>query len=168
MLRANDSFPTIVNNLRLFRISYYLLILQESGLDVEAIEEELRVGNEKYYALHSEELPKKETTKTQKAEGADEKIVVPTGKGLTTSTEDRNVGTISAGLYWRYFRSGLGAVLLILLVLLFLVAQGKTTQKKKNDHYPKLYLSIFLFGQTQFLGHTSTQYKKRTTSLYPS
>jgi len=70
-------------------------------------------------------MPKKESSKTQKPEGAEEKLVVPAGKGLATSSEDRNVGTISAGLYWRYFRSGLSAVLLILLVLLFLVAQGK-------------------------------------------
>lgn len=101
------------------------IIFQESGLDLESIEEELRAGNEKYYALHGEEVTKKEATKTQTTEITEENHVVP-GKGLTTSSEDRSVGTISAGLYWRYFRSGLSGMLLILLVLLFLVAQGES------------------------------------------
>ena len=48
-----------------------------------------------------------------------------TGKGMTTSQEDRVVGTISARLYWDYFRSGLHGVLLLCLLLLFFIAQGK-------------------------------------------
>ena len=46
------------------------------------------------------------------------------GKGMAASQEDRIVGTISAGLYWDYFRSGLHGVLLLFLLLLFFIAQG--------------------------------------------
>lgn len=47
------------------------------------------------------------------------------GKGMTASQEDRIVGTISSRLYWDYFRSGLHGVLLLCLLLLFFIAQGK-------------------------------------------
>lgn len=48
------------------------------------------------------------------------------GKGMTTCQEDRVVGTISSRLYWDYFRSGLHGVLLLFLLLLFFIAQGKS------------------------------------------
>ena len=47
------------------------------------------------------------------------------GKGMAASQEDRIVGTISAKLYWNYFRAGLHGILLLALLLLFLIAQGK-------------------------------------------
>ena len=46
------------------------------------------------------------------------------GKGMATSQEDRIVGTISSGLYWDYFTSGVHGILLMFLLLLFLIAQG--------------------------------------------
>lgn len=104
-----------------------IIIVQESGLDLDSIEEELRLGNEKYYAIHGvESVTKKESDKTTEPDRRESNCSNPVdGKGLASVTEDRSVGTISAGLYWRYFRSGLHAVLLILLILLFLVAQGE-------------------------------------------
>lgn len=44
---------------------------------------------------------------------------------MTASQEDRIVGTISAKLYWNYFRAGLHGILLLALLLLFLIAQGE-------------------------------------------
>ena len=46
------------------------------------------------------------------------------GKSLSTSNEDREVGSISSKLYWTYFRAGLHGVLLLLLLLVFLISQG--------------------------------------------
>ena len=64
-----------------------------------------------------ENSKRKERRESDCSEGA--------AKGLVTSQEDRIVGTISARLYWRYFRSGLHGILLMFLLLLFLIAQGR-------------------------------------------
>jgi len=69
------------------------------------------------YLYFQENAKRKERRESDCSEGF-------AGKGMTASEEDRMVGTISASLYWNYFRSGLHGVLLLFLLLLFLIAQG--------------------------------------------
>ncbi|XP_032234169.1 ATP-binding cassette sub-family C member 4 [Nematostella vectensis] len=98
--------------------------VQDSGLDLESLEEEFRQGWEKYHQLHDKEQPlSKEKQAVKKATKKDTSDSEPI-QGMARKAEERHVGTISAKLYWRYFRSGLHACLLILLVLLFLIAQA--------------------------------------------
>lgn len=100
--------------------------MKEAGLDIESLEKEFHNGHEKYHELEGgkmtvtteqENVKRKERRESDCSEGM-------AGKGMAASQEDRMVGTISAGLYWRYFRSGLHGVLLLFLLLLFLIAQA--------------------------------------------
>lgn len=100
--------------------------MKEAGLDIESLEKEFHLGQEKYHEVEGgkmtvttdqENAKRKERRESDCSEGF-------AGKGMTASEEDRIVGTISASLYWNYFRSGLHGVLLLFLLLLFLIAQA--------------------------------------------
>ncbi|XP_015762179.1 PREDICTED: multidrug resistance-associated protein 4-like [Acropora digitifera] len=100
--------------------------MKEAGLDIESLEKEFHDGHEKYHEVEGgkmivtteqENVKRKERRESDCSEGL-------ASKGMATSQEDRIVGTISAGLYWRYFRSGLHGVLLLFILLLFLIAQA--------------------------------------------
>ena len=46
-------------------------------------------------------------------------------QALRLSEEDRVIGVVSASLYWNYFRSGVPLLVIIAVICLFLVTQGK-------------------------------------------
>ena len=48
-------------------------------------------------------------------------------KGLQISKEDRIIGVVSSKLYWKYFRSGVPSLVIIAVLCLCLVTQGKPT-----------------------------------------
>ena len=55
-------------------------------------------------------------------------IALPTSeaKGLEISREDRAIGVVSSKLYWEYFRSGLHPLMILGIVFLCLIAQGRS------------------------------------------
>ena len=55
------------------------------------------------------------------------RMVPPTSeaKGLEISQEDRTIGVVSSKLYWDYFRSGLHPLVILGIVFLCLITQGK-------------------------------------------
>ena len=46
-------------------------------------------------------------------------------KGLEISQEDRSIGVVSSKLYWDYFRSGMHALIIVAVIGLCFIAQGK-------------------------------------------
>ena len=46
-------------------------------------------------------------------------------KGLQISKEDRTIGVVSSKLYWKYFRSGISSLVILAVLGLFLITQGK-------------------------------------------
>ena len=56
------------------------------------------------------------------------KMVLPASetKGLEISQEDRTIGVVSSTLYWEYFRSGLHPLMILGIVLLRLITQGRS------------------------------------------
>lgn len=47
------------------------------------------------------------------------------GQDMVEEEEDRQVGTVSWRLYWDLFRTGIHTLLIICIILLFIIAQGK-------------------------------------------
>ena len=56
--------------------------------------------------------------------GSREILVQGETVGLETEEEDRMTGSVTSGLYWKYFRAGLGCPSLVMLILLFCATQG--------------------------------------------
>ena len=103
------------------------LEIKESGMEIESLEKQLHLGMAEKYRK-SEGGKMKDSTDLENAKRKESKkrdhSHFIAGKGLVTSNEDREVGTISSKLYWTYFRAGLHGVLLLLLLLVFLISQG--------------------------------------------
>ena len=103
------------------------LEIKESGMEIESLEKQLHLGMAEKYR-QSEGGKMKDSTDLENAKRKESKkrdrSHFIAGKGLVTSNEDREVGTISSKLYWTYFRAGLHGVLLLLLLLVFLISQG--------------------------------------------
>ena len=95
--------------------------MKESGM-----EKQFHLGMEKYRASEGEKMEAsadQENDKRKEGKERDRSQFIG-GKSLSTSNEDREVGSISSKLYWTYFRAGLHGVLLLLLLLVFLISQG--------------------------------------------
>ena len=64
----------------------------------------------------------------QKSRGDGFDTMVPLlneARGLETSQEDRSIGVVSSKLYWNYFRSGVHWSVIVAVICLFFIAQGK-------------------------------------------
>ena len=59
-------------------------------------------------------------------------------KGLQISDEERTIGVVSSKLYWNYFRSGVPSLVIIAVLCLCLVTQGKP------EHFFLLILNLLL------------------------
>ena len=100
--------------------------IKESGMDLESLEKQLHLDTEKYHKSEGRKMEAstyQEHAKRRESKERDRAQLIAC-KGLVTSNEDREVGTISSKLYWTYFRAGLHGVLLLLLLLVFLISQG--------------------------------------------
>ena len=47
-------------------------------------------------------------------------------EGLQISKEDRTIGVVSSKLYWNYFRSWMHSLVMVAVIVLFIIAQGKS------------------------------------------
>lgn len=102
--------------------------MKEEGLDIDSLEKHFLLSDEKYLQINQGKMTvTTEQENLNRRERRESECSKP--QGLITLAEDRSVGTISARLYWRYFRSGLPAILLIMLALLFLFSQGKVYKR---------------------------------------
>lgn len=139
--------------------------MKEAGLDIESLEKEFELGHEKYHEVEGGKVTvtsDQENSKRAERRESDCSSGLA-GKGMTASQEDRIVGTISAKLYWNYFRAGLHGILLLALLLLFLIAQASIispnlwlvhlTRMKWVEQKHKLNLIIYgsLVGGALFL-----------------
>ena len=100
--------------------------MKESGMEIESLEKQFHLDTEKYGKSEGGKMDvsnDQENTKQKERKERDRAQFIA-GKGLVTSNEDREVGTISSKLYWTYFRAGLHGVLLLSLLLIFLISQG--------------------------------------------
>ena len=100
--------------------------MKESGMDIESLEKQFHLDAEKYRTSEggkTEASAGQENAKRVERRESDCSQFIA-GKGLATSKEDRVVGTISSKLYWTYFRAGSHGVFLLLLLVLFFIAQG--------------------------------------------
>ena len=73
-------------------------------------------------------------------------------KGLDISLEDRTIGVVSSKLYWNYFKSGVPASMIIVLICFCLITQGKLWQscfdiKVSSTLVPKLFLDFSFFRE---------------------
>ena len=94
------------------------------------------------------------------SEGIDHLVVNPASefKSLKISEEDRAIGAVSSKLYWNYFRSGVPVLVIIAVLFLYLITQGKPLKIF-------LILKLFLCQQT-CIGHVQDKEKtKRNLSL---
>ena len=65
-------------------------------------------------------------TAEENNEKSDRMVPLPDeAKSLEISEEDRTIGVVSAKLYWNYFRSGIPASAIIVLICLCLITQGQ-------------------------------------------
>lgn len=86
--------------------------------------------------LYKKAKPENESSKNLAEEDGGErrisescsKMVLPASetKGLEISQEDRTIGVVSSTLYWEYFRSGLHPLMILGIVLLCLITQGRS------------------------------------------
>ena len=136
-----------------------LLLCERSGESLESVEEGNEKGivelssrsspspvfSEKRHADHDDNPPFMDVFDLPKLEGDD--ALVPEIVGLEAkngpeadhrkvldlkeSEEHKTTGTVTLGLYWRYFKEGLSVPLLIFLAFLLIFAQGKVRQKKR-------------------------------------
>ena len=127
--------------------------MKEAGLDIESLEKHFLVSDEKYLQVNEGKAAvTTEQENLKRRERRDSDSSKP--QGLITLAEDRSVGTISTKLYWRYFRSGLPAVLLILLSLLFFFSQGKLDNALLTSYHIFMCSTNFKGSQSPGDSHT--------------
>ena len=85
-------------------------------------------NNESEYNTNQEEEEEEEEEETDKVSDRFGKSQSNTteDQGLQISEEDRAIGKVSSKLYWNYFRSGVSSLMLIALICLCLLTQGKS------------------------------------------
>ena len=70
-------------------------------------------------------------------------------RSLQIEEEDRVIGVVSSKLYWNYFRSGVHSLVLLAIVLLCIITQGKLAQAKSERCIPR-YNCILRYSSNLF------------------
>jgi len=76
---------------------------------------------------HTESVAREIEQRNEGGDGFETMAPLPNeAKGLEISQEDRSIGVISSKLYWNYFRSGVHWSIIVAVICLCFIAQGKS------------------------------------------
>ena len=77
---------------------------------------------------HTESVVREIEQKSKGIEGRETIAPLPNeARGIEISKEDRSIGVVSSKLYWNYFRSGVHWSIIIAVICLCFIAQGKSS-----------------------------------------